>query len=213
MTRQPARLLAAGVLAALLLAAPAAPAARAADEAGVSSDGRSWSDDLDRPLFDPGFRWVPGDVESQTFHLRNRSADPATYQVAVTSVDHQALLGSGDVVLDLRVAGGTWERLRPAPGEAVVDDLALGPGRETTVELRASFDPAAGNDSQRSVADLRLRVLLAGIPPEGDQGVGPSALPATGAPAVAWPLALGAVLCGMGLALVRRSRREEPADG
>ena len=57
----------------LLTATPAV----AADEIGLSSDGFSWGSTLPQPLFDPAFRWVPGDRETASFWVRNQSGDGA----------------------------------------------------------------------------------------------------------------------------------------
>jgi len=60
------------VLCGACLVAPAAPA-RAADELGSSTDGRTWVSSLATPLFAPSFRWVPSDVETASFYVRNQA--------------------------------------------------------------------------------------------------------------------------------------------
>ena len=91
------------IVAAILLAA--APAI-AADEVGLSSDGVSWGSALSEPLFDPAFRWVPGDRETASFWVRNESSDAALLDVAILGSSVDALMETGDLSVTVAVAGG-----------------------------------------------------------------------------------------------------------
>src|SRR5688500_5683454 len=86
----------------LLTATPAV----AADEIGLSSDGGSWSSTLAQPLFDPAFRWVPGDHETASFWVRNESDDSALLDVAILGSSIDSLMETGDLTVTVAAASG-----------------------------------------------------------------------------------------------------------
>lgn len=191
---------------AVALAGPAA----AADDAGpvaVSGDAVHWSDGLTEPLFDPDVRWVPGDLRTASFYVRNGGTTAATIQLRVRAVD-DALLRTGDIRFAARADGGTWAALGQDDAASLLRVAPLPVADHSTIEIRAEFDPRSGNQSQRATADLWFDVRLSQALVEGDAdpegGIG--WLPDTGAPVLA-PLALtGAGLLGLGVGLARRRR-------
>jgi hypothetical protein len=213
--RRPALLL--GVVAAVLVAGPVGPAAAAGRPSalGVSVDGRSWSSDLGQPLFDPSAVWVPGDVHTASFSVRNQTVDGGRLSLRVDASDPQSLLGAPDLTLSARVAGGDWVAL---PDDRAFHELAgvLGAGRVARVDLRASFDAASPDSSQLKALAIRFRALLvrdvavSGGPAHAAPGV-PGLLAFTGAP-LRGMVGAGLVLLTLGCLLVRlRSRSRRPA--
>lgn len=210
------------LLGVLLLASITVPsAAHADDEIGLSWDGQNWSSRLDGSLFDGSVRWVPGDVRTAAFHVRNQAGDGATVAIAVESTDRDRLLRSDDLQLEARVGGAEWVEVDRVGTRFRINESVLGAGESSRVQVRATFDPAATNQSQRSELRMRFRVVLSdadAAPGNGNEGetgdrddTVTGALPDTGAPAVGWLILLGGTMLGVGLALLRR--REEETDG
>ena len=197
----------------LLLLGQAGPA-RADSELGVSADGSTWSFVLSGPLFDPAERWVPGDVRSSTFYVRNQASEAGTLAIEATAVDPDHLVAHDDITLDVRRDGGPWEPL-PADGRPhglVRPDLAAAAGAR--IEVRAGFTPASTNRSQASRLRLDLRVVLT----EAAAVAGPSEpepgglLPDTGGVELA-VLVTGGGLVLIGYAIVLGTTRIRRTEG
>lgn len=193
---------------AVVLAGPAA----AADDPGpvaVSTDALHWSNGLTEPLFDPDVRWVPGDLRTAAFFVRNGGPTPATIQLQVRAVD-DALLRTGDIRFAARADGGTWAALDQDSATSLLRVEPLPVADHSTIEIRAEFDPASSNQSQQSSADLWFDVRLSQSVVEGDANPtgGNGLLPDTGAPALAPLVLAGAGLLGVGVGLARRRREE-----
>lgn len=201
----------------LALGALSAPA-RADGEIGLSWDGSRWADRLPGTLFDERIRWVPGDRRTSQFFVRNQADSGADLRVAVRTSDRDRLLRAEDVVLRARVGNEPWVELSRIGPDHRLTDRILGTGEQARVQVRATFDAASTNQSQRDELDLRFRITLrdarAGGTPDGpDDATGspteadpPSAdaLPDTGARPVGWLLLVAGAMIGAGLALVRR---------
>lgn len=216
------------------LGAVSVPAAAAADdEIGLSRDGVSWSDGLQEPLFHPDRRWVPGDVDTVTFFVRNQGPSGSLLVLEVGGVNGDDEL-LGDIALEARAAGGEWVPVHDGSPSRPLTAQALEQGDSERVDVRAVFDPASSDSSQELAVRLRLDVRLSdaaagGAPtpdpaePEPDSGAGSSAgdggsavetvldrgqLPATGSSLGLGWLAGASVALGVGLALVRARRKE-----
>lgn len=211
----------------------AAAPAHADDEVGLSRDGVTWSTELSAPLFDPSFRFVPGDQEVRSFRVRNDGPSAGVLTVDVVASDPDLLLADGDFTLEARIGNGAWLPVEAGTTRAATE-LAVAQGVQTQVSVRASFDW----DSTRQVDSVPFHVELTlsedgdvGGVDEGDGdgngngdgdvggqvGGAEDALPDTGsavAPGLLW---LAAALVGTGIALVRRrdrrDRDEEVAPG
>lgn len=174
--------------------------AQAADEIGLSRDGVTWVDELSVPLFEPERRWVPGDDETRSFWIRNKGPSGAEMTVEAWSSSGDTVLAA-DVALSARVDGGPWQSLALQRRSTNLTVEPLGVGRGARVDLRATFDPASVNQTQRLVLPLTLRITLAEA--FADRGRGPGTdhgglLPGTGA-TLGWMallLALALVLVG-----------------
>lgn len=199
-----------GALVAMALTVATAGQTRADGEMALSVDGRTWHDHLSRPLFDPTFRWVPGDQQIRTFWVRNQGPTAASLRVAMRTADPDALLADGDLVLSVRTGAGGWRRLTAS--DTAIDRGKLARGDRIRVDVRAWFRSGSTNRSQRSRLPLafELRLVQAGSVDGSSGGVAPSALPDTGAVVAGWTIWLAAALLGVGGALVRRPRGEVP---
>lgn len=196
----------------------ATPDSSRSEELGLSWDGRNWSDTLPGSLFDPRIRWVPGDVRTEEFHVRNQADESGDLTISVAATDPDSLLRDEDIVLAARVDRGAWVRFENTAGWFRLQRSELAAGGQNRVQVRASFDPGSGNESQADRLSLRFLVTLSDAraggndeepPDEGGNGW----LPDTGAPALGWLLVMAGVAIGTGLALVRRGRREELDHG
>lgn len=209
-------------LATLGVVGAAAPAS-ADDEIGLSRDGVSWSRQLDAPLFDDAFLWVPGDVEEESFLVRNDGPSDGELAVDVLSDDPDGLLASDAFLLEARVGTGEWVEIDA--GTTVLDPTVLGlpQGARSRVTVRGTFLPET-TDHMDDIAPFRVRVTLSEegevggeVEGNGDGEVGGTgdALPDTGSPLGAGVIWIAAALIGAGVALVRpgRDRRKEVPRG
>ncbi|MBC9225303.1 hypothetical protein GL325_03090 [Aeromicrobium sp. 636] len=206
----------AAVSAALILSA-VAPAA-AADEIGVSRDGRRWSATLTEPLFDPGTRWVPGDTRTVSFYVRNQALTHARLVATVRSDDGDDLWAGGDVTMRARVQG-KWFTLRNGRPSGELTQESLRPSSAVRVDVRAKLEPASTNVSQASRLNLTLGLRLtdadegvAGASAEagdgGESGRSDGWLSRTGASTPAILIWLAAAATAVGAAFMAAGRRE-----
>ncbi|KRC48991.1 MULTISPECIES: LPXTG cell wall anchor domain-containing protein [unclassified Nocardioides] len=211
-----------GAIAAAVVTLVAAPA-HADDEIGLSRDGVTWSTELTAPLFDPDFRFVPGDQEVRSFRVRNDGPSAGVLTVDVIASDPDLLLADDDFTLEARIGNGPWLSVGAGTTRAVTE-LKVAEGAQTRVSVRATFDW----DSTRQVQSVPFRVHLNlaedgdvggvdngngdGDGGDGDVGGEDDALPSTGAAVAPGLLWLAAGLIGSGLALLRRRDRREEAS-
>ncbi len=192
--------------------------AHAADELGISRDGRTWSNQLERSLFDSGLRWVPGDVRTSEFYVRNQAAVLGTLTISVESRDPDLLLRNGEMLIETRVGSRNWVALEHTANAYRMNQSSLAAGGTQKLRVRASFDRDSTNSTQRDHAEFRFTVTLAdaGVGSGGDDpnGSGDHGLPDTGAPAwIGWLLVVAGVAIGSGLALLKRGKREDSGHG
>ncbi len=211
----------------------AAPAYADGDALQLSTDGRTWSDNITEPLFDPAVRWVPGDERTVGFYVRNTRPDDGDLSLVLRRGGTGKLYDSGDLDLSARVDSGAWISIRPGDSRSLTGSSALGVD-EAFVELRATMDAASLNQTMVLATDLDLDlrlteqgVLEAGpLAPGGQSGTpleplsptDPNAtphgvLPDTGSPLRPWLLPLALLLLGAGAVLVARriDEDEDPA--
>lgn len=209
-------------------------AAVAADNLGLSPDGVTWSPNLTTPLFDPAFRWIPGDTETSSFWVRNQSSDNATLDVSILGSGVDSLMQTGDLAVTVRAAHGSGSTTTTTARHELITSRVVNPGQTERIDVTVAFDPASGNQSQAKALDLRFEVRLtqdvSGI--RGNQRVSDDsddsdddegddnghdrngALPGTGGP-VWWLLPAGLIgiaAGGLTVALSRRRDRSEVAD-
>lgn len=155
----PARRVTAVVLASgVLLLTPAA--AHADDELSLSLDGTTWTPDITAPLFDPAMRWVPGDVETATFLVRNNAPQGARLDVTLRPDGQESLLDDGWVSVVVRTPAREGEATTgPGPSAVLVD--APVPGSQVVpVEVEVTFDEDAPNGTRLRSASLGFDVVL-----------------------------------------------------
>jgi hypothetical protein len=208
-----------------VLVAAVPSAAVAADEIGLSKDGSSWSTTLSQPLFDPNFRWVPGDDETSSFFVRNQGPSGAALTISAISQDTDQLLSNEDIDLFARADDGPWVELQNGVASTALTQRAITQGGIARIDVRARFDPVSVNQSMTKRLPLRFVVTLAEAFPssgstgrddndddDGDDTSGSRRdgdLPGAGSSLSPAPLWVAAMLIGGGLALAKRSRRGE----
>lgn len=186
-----------------------APPASAADEIGLSRNGVTFSSSLSGSLFDPTFVWVPGDVESETFYVRNQGDATARLTVDILGKQVSDLLASGDLHVTATsgsktttVSNAAEHRLLTIP-DVEVDQIV-------PITVTVTFDEASTNETQLLSSDLTFRINLKqtsavlgeGLEDDDDDGL----LPDTGAQTPLWLAALAAICIGSGAALISRRR-------
>lgn len=204
-------------LAVCVLAVPAS----AADELGLSSDGTTWAGSLPQPLFDPAFRWVPGDSETASFYVRNQSPDAGVLDLNLVTGPVEDLISSGEISVSAQLDGGAFTSVDTAGEHLLIDRAQLASGVVHKVTVRVDFDSTAVNPSQQRELDLRFSATLsqdASVLPPTDGGnggnggsvAGPEAggdLPNTGTAISLTFVLLAALLLAAGVGLVGYSRR------
>ncbi|MEO9325169.1 LPXTG cell wall anchor domain-containing protein [Nocardioides sp. C4-1] len=221
------RVAVAAAIASLALA-PAPARADGDQPLGVSRDGIHWSDDVDRPLFDPQVRWVPGDVRTATFWVRNQRSDRGHLTIDLLRTRRDSLIETGWLHVSARTGDGSWTTVSDT-GTHRLDTSDLEPGVPLPVEVRVGLDWAAPNGTMVLGTDLDLRATLVDadvVSPgggtgngDGDGGVdgtgasggpgGGGLLPGTGSVVPPWLPPLAVLLIGTGGYLVVRRRRED----
>ena len=204
----------------LLIATPAV----AADEIGLSTDGASWGSTLSQPLFDPGFRWVPGDRESASFWVRNQSDASALLDIAILGSSIDSLMETGDLSVTVAAASGGGGSTTRTGRHELLSSRAVQPGQTERIDVTVAIDPAATNQSQVKSLELQFEVRLTQDSPtpedpadndnngDGDSRDRNGFLPGTGGSAP-WLLPAGLIGVALGLLAVAVTRRKEASDG
>lgn len=209
-----------------LMAFSAASTAHAADEIGLSNDGVTWSSSLPKPLFDPDFRWVPGDSETASFYVRNQGPSGAMMTIEARSADSDKLMSNDDIAMKARVDGGDWVALANGIPTASLTSRGIRRGENVRVDVNAVFISSSPNRSQTKELDINFRVHLQDwVAANGGTGSGGTggngngngsgvtgALPDTGAQIAAWMLGAGVILTVLGSLVVARRDRDEVSD-
>ncbi|VXB40017.1 LPXTG cell wall anchor domain-containing protein [Aeromicrobium sp. 9AM] len=191
----------------VLLAGPAS----AADEIGLSRNGVTFASSLSGSLFDPAFTWVPGDVESETFYVRNQGGDTARLTVDIVGEQVSDLIESGD--LKVTASSGSQAKTVSSAGDHRLLNIPdVEADQIVPVTVTVAFEDASTNETQLLSSDLTFRINLKQtstvLGEDDNDDNGP--LPDTGAPGL-WIFGLGSVLLGTGVAIV--SRRRETQQG
>ncbi|MBO9521284.1 MAG: LPXTG cell wall anchor domain-containing protein [Nocardioidaceae bacterium] len=201
------------------------PSAGAAGELGLSPDGVTWASQLPGPIFDPAFRWVPGDSETGTFYVRNQSADLGLLGLTMQSSQVTDLIDLGDLTVSTRLDGGAWTEVSTSGPHTLLTEDEVEPGAVRRIDVRVALDPASGNASQDKALDLRFLVTLhqgpvVSQPGDGDGGgdgdgsgtAGPGGhLPNTGSDVQPWMFLVSGLSIALGVVLARRSSKKDKA--
>jgi len=179
--------------------------ATAADEVGVSVDGSTWSSSLSTPLFDSGFLWVPGDLETERFYVRNRGPSDAVLRIEVRSADPDDLLADDDMIISARAGSGDWISMANGSPSSRLTDQVIGVDGAVPVDVRVKFSWASPNESQSDRLPLLLVVTMSGDADGGDRNG--DGLPETGSDISPFVLCLAAMAVGAGMALISAGRR------
>jgi hypothetical protein len=208
------------VLAALPLLAFLTPsAAVAAGELGLSSDGVSWAPNLPEPLFDPAFRWVPGDRETASFWVRNQSDGPAVLDVTMLGSAIDSLIRTGDLTVRVVAESGAAGSTSTTGRHTLVQSVPVAKGQSERIDVTVDFDRASTNVSEVKNLNLSFDVQLTEDIAAGNGGTDDSdddsddrdsdrdgGLPGTGG-TWWWMLPLGAAVTTAGAALAGAARK------
>ena len=181
--------------------------ASAADEIGLSRDGITFTSSLSGSLFDSAFIWVPGDVESETFYVRNQGGDTARLTVDILGEQISDLIETGD--LHVTATSGSHSHTISTPGDhRLLSIPGVAANQIVPVTVTVAFDQASTNETQLLSSDLTFRINLkqtSAVLGEGDED-GDGLLPDTGALTPLWLAGLAAICIGSGAALISRRR-------
>ena len=183
--------------------------ASAANEIGLSRNGVTFTSSLSGSLFDPAFVWVPGDVESETFYVRNQGGDTARLTVDILGKQVSELIESGD--LHVTATSGSQAKTISSAGDhrlLTVPDVQA--DQIVPVKVTVAFDEASTNETQLLSSDLAFRINLkqtsAVLGEDDGDDDGNGLLPDTGASTPLWLAGLAAICIGTGAALISRRR-------
>jgi len=206
---------------AAMLVLTAAPA-HAADELRLSRDGVTWAPDLADPLFDSSVRWVPGDVRTESFYVRNESAQAGRLAIDILGTPVHTLLDTGDLDIDAQGAGGAWVSVSTPGTHRLLSDGSVPADSARRVDVTVHFDSASTNVSQLKSLELAFRVFLVQDVDEddsdsdgsdGSDGADESddasgLLPDTGGPTLWWAI-VGVAALGIGILMTRHRPRRQ----
>jgi len=181
----------------VILAAPIASPAVAADELGLSLDGIHWKSSISTPLFDPSFRWVPGDSETATFYVRNQGGSLGDLTVDVLGPTADGLIESGDLHVTAKGGGGKWTNVSEPGHHRLLTAPDIADGTVSAIKVNVSFDSSSTNSTQLRASKLTFRITLS----ESTAAGRGENLPGTGAPRVLLLAVLSALSIGSGLSL------------
>lgn len=191
--------------------------AQASNELRVSRDGTHWRHSLNRPLFDPHRRWVPGDRDQATFWVRNATESAADLTLTVSLRGDQALRSDDVLTVTARVGESRWHPL-PRHGAGHRRRITL-PAGTTRIRVRATFAAAAPNNTQDRHSRVAIHVRLTERHAASDtthrthRSTNGGWLAPTGAPPlIVLGLLVGGVAVGTGLALILHRRSDGPPD-
>ena len=187
--------------------------ASAASPLGLSVDGIHWSRSITGPLFDPSWRWVPGDSETATFYVRNQGGTAGDLTVEVLGSQTGDLIDSGDLHVTARGGAGTWTAVSETGTHRLLTAPGIPNGSVEPIEVNVTFDRSSRNQTQLRASDLSFRVSMSESNVTSNRGAGRRGgdapeLPQTGAPHALRYALIGAILAGTGLAFI--SRRDTP---
>lgn len=153
------------VLLTAVLAAAAQPVASADEEnesvVALSPDGLHWSAALEAPLFDSALRWVPGDVRTAQFWVRNNHPDRGRLTVDVERVQRDSLIRTGSLQISARAGGRAWSTVAAGGLQELLNDDDLASGEPVPIEIRVRMDDDAPNGTMVLSTDLDLSVTVA----------------------------------------------------
>ena len=156
------RAIAAVVLAAALVLAPAA-AASAAGIVEVSNDGSTWSSSLSSPLFTTTPQLVPMASQSASFWVRNSAADPAYLRLTVENLNWSGSHYASALSVAASVPGTTGTPLELASVSGCIvllDGILLGAGQAVKVTATLALGNLDGTAGQSGTAGMDIGVLL-----------------------------------------------------
>ncbi|MCW2815595.1 MAG: hypothetical protein JWN84_3050 [Nocardioides sp.] len=148
------------MLATSALALSAAPAHAEGEPLGLSYDSVTWSDSLGVPLFDPDVRWVPGDVRTARFFVRNQQPDAGDLSVVIERAAQRDLVDSGWLAISARAGSQPWTTVSDGGRHQLVDRDRLRPGVPLEVVVRVAMNVAAPNRTMVLSTDLDFTVSL-----------------------------------------------------
>jgi LPXTG-motif cell wall-anchored protein len=212
------------VVALLTLVVGAAPTADAADatdggprqEVGVSVDGTTYQQSLGLPLFDPSLSWVPGDVRSSRFWVRNQADGPGDLTIDLVPRDRTGLFRSSHLAVAARAGTGPWMAVRAGEPLRLLAEQDVPTLAEVPVMIRVALSPEAPNGTMVLGTDFDLGVTIADARASGADGEtdGPGGLlPGTGSTSSRWVLPLGLILLAAGVLLLARRETDRPLTG
>lgn len=119
------------------------PAAQAAGELELSTDGVRWGPSLPPSIFDLSQKLVPGQSHSAELWVRNGGQSAAELNAKVTATSWQGLIADGTVQLRAMTADG--DSLLGATGTAL---FPLSPGQSKRLILKVALTTGAGNQAE-----------------------------------------------------------------
>ena len=126
----------------------------------VSLDGVTWTESIRQPLFDPAVRWVPGDIRTARFFVRNAKPESGDLRVVLERPTRDALLDTGFLSVAARAGDGPWTEIESGGRHELIDGAAVESLEEEIVFLRASLAADAPNGTMVLATDLDLTLTL-----------------------------------------------------
>lgn len=147
---------------ALAALAPATPA-HAAGSIGISKDGVTYGTSFPGTLFDQTWVLVPLDTESESFYIRNDTAEPAFLRITLRDVTYSdpAYGAALTVSATTPAESGSPRSLTSAtPCAILVEGQTVAPGEVVPITAVLALGDLNGAVGQNATADFSVRVEL-----------------------------------------------------
>jgi len=145
-----------------LLGAPSTAAPKSWPKLLLSRDGQTWTATLEDPLFPASSVWVPGDVDTQTFYIRNKTGGPARLGVVIRLNDRSRLVKSRQLQMSAKVGDAPWVALVKSRQQVV--KVVMAAGAIEPVLVRVQMPASAKNRSMNKREPFHFTVRLTSLP-------------------------------------------------
>jgi len=145
-----------------LLGAPSTAAPKSWPKLLLSRDGHTWTPTLPGPLFQASTVWVPGDVDTQKFYVRNKTGGQARLGIVIRLNDRSRLVKSRQLLLSAKVGDAPWVALVKTRQQLV--RVVMSAGAVEKVLVRVEMPVSAKNRSMNKKEPFHFTVRLTSLP-------------------------------------------------
>jgi len=145
-----------------MLGAPSTAAPKTWSKLLLSRDGHTWSRTLKTPLFPKRVVWVPGDVDTRKFYIRNKSGGRARLGIVIRLNDKSKMVKAHQLQLLVKVGTARWVEVARSGQQLVKVGMSSGAIKRVLVRVR--LRSTANNSTMRKREPFSFTVRLTSLP-------------------------------------------------